>query len=403
MLNLALRNLLRQKTRSSMILAAIAFGVASLLLIGGFIQDMFGQLADATIHSQTGHIQIALPGYFGSTSRSPEKLLLPDIAPLKEKILRVNSVRDVMARISFSGLLSNGHTDFPIVGEGIEPEQEMRLGSFMVIKAGRKLRSDDAYGILIGEGVANSLKLAPDDRVNVVVATVDGAMNVLDFSVVGVFQSFSRDYDARAIKIPLAAAQELLGTAGANVLVLALERTRDVPATATVLRADRAFASLAIRTWDEINDFYAKAVTLYERQFGVLRLIVLVMVILSVSNVVNMSVGERVGEFGTMRALGNRDKDVFLAVMSEGLLLGASGALLGCALGFGLAWAISSIGIPMPPPPNSNLEYVARIRIAPAMLIAPVAIGVLATIVASIVPARRAATLTIVEALRRLI
>src|SRR5581483_5845343 len=185
----------------------------------------------------------------------------------------------------------------------------------------------------------------------------------LEFSVVGVFQSFSRDYDARAIKIPLAAAQELLGTAGANVLVLALERTQDVPATAKALRADPAFGLLAIKSWDEINDFYAKAVTLYERQFGVLRLIVLVMVMLSVSNVVNMGVGERVGEFGTMRALGNRDKDVFLAVMSEGLLLGTSGALLGCALGFGLAWAISSIGIPMPPPPNSNLEYVARIQI----------------------------------------
>ena len=53
--------------------------------------------------------------------------------------------------------------------------------------------------------MAQALKLKPGDRTILVVNTSDGAMNTLDLEVVGIFQSFSKEYDNRAIKIPLAA------------------------------------------------------------------------------------------------------------------------------------------------------------------------------------------------------
>lgn len=402
MLKLALRNVTRHRLRGAMILAAIAFGVAGLILIGGFIQDMFAQLAEATIHSQTGHIQVARPGYFGAGSRSPEKFLIPDAEGLKRRIARAADTQEVMARMRFSGLLNNGKTDLPIVGEGIEPDKEMRLGTYIVIKDGRALRDKDAYGIEVGEGVANSLHLRPGDRVNLMVTTGDGAINVLDFGVVGIFQSFSRDYDARAVKIPLAAAQELLTTNGANVIVVALRRTGDTDAVAAKIRERVESAGLELKRWYEIDDFYAKAVTLYRRQFGVLRLIVLVMILLSVSNVLNMSIFERAGEFGTMRALGIRNKGVFESVLLEGFFIGVAGALAGCLLGVVLAWAISAVGIPMPPPPGSNLEYVARIRVTPDVVAGAFLAGLIGTFLASLLPARRVSRLPIADALRTL-
>ena len=54
----------------------------------------------------------------------------------------------------------------------------------------------------------------------------------------------------------------------------------------------------------------------------VLQLIILAMVLLSVTNTVNMTIFERTGEFGTMRALGNRGVDVFALILTEGALLG---------------------------------------------------------------------------------
>ena len=403
MLKLALRNVIRQKLRSAMILAAIAVGVAALILIGGFIQDMFAQLAEATIHSQTGHLQLALPGYFGAGSRSPERYLIPNIDTVEEQIANSADVQDVMARIRFSGLLNNGKTDLPVVGEGIEPHKEMRLGSYMMIKEGRRLQEKDAYGILIGEGVAKSLRLHPGDRVNLLTTTADGAVNVLDFVVVGVFQSFSRDYDAHAVKIPLRAAQELLATSGANVIVVALYRTEETDAAAAKIHASIARATLDVKTWYEINDFYDKAVMLYERQFGVLRLIVLVMILLSVSNILSMSIFERAGEFGTMRALGSRSRHVFQSIVLEALLLGIAGAGVGCLFGVLLALAVSAIGIPMPPAPGSNLEYVARIHLTTGVVAGASLVGLVGATLASMLPAVRMSRLPIAEALRTLV
>lgn len=58
LIKLALRNIFRQKIRTAMTLAAIIFGVSGLILSGGFVQDIFVQLGEAIIHSQTGHIQV---------------------------------------------------------------------------------------------------------------------------------------------------------------------------------------------------------------------------------------------------------------------------------------------------------------------------------------------------------
>ena len=125
---------------------------------------------------------------------------------------------------------------------------------------------------------------------------------------IGIFQSFSNDYDARAIKIPLAAAQELLGSQGMNALVISLKKTEDTDRVAAWLKEQLGPSDLEVKTWVELNDFYEKTVELYKSQFGVLQLIILVMVLLSVANSVNMSIFERTGEFGTMMALGNRPR-----------------------------------------------------------------------------------------------
>jgi putative ABC transport system permease protein len=398
---LAFRNVLRQRVRTGMTIAAIVFGVVGIILSGGFVHDVLAQLGEALIHSQSGHLQVAKRGYFGAGSRKPEEYAILDPDTLKKPLAAVPGMEDVMARLSFSGLLTNGRSDLPIIGEGIEPGKETRLGTFLILSSGRQLNDGDRYGILIGKGVAHALKLAPGDRASIVLNTAGGAMNTLDFEVVGVFQTFSKDYDARAVRIPIAAAQELLDTQGVNVLVASLKRTRDTDWVAQSAAAVLGTGELEIKRWEELNDFYPKTVELYDRQFGVLQLIVLAMVILTVTNTVNMTVFERAGEFGTMRALGNRGRDIFLLVVTENALLGVAGAVLGTVLGIWIASIISAIGIPMPPPPNADVGYTARVRIVADVVGSGFAVGVLATLAASILPALRVARGSVVEALRQ--
>lgn len=401
MWKLALRNVLRHKSRTGMTLLAIVTGVAGLILSGGFIHDIIEQFGESLIHSQTGHLQLARNGYFAHGTRSPEKYVIADPTPVRDAIAKTKGVDDVMGRLYFSGLLNNGRSDQPVVGEGVEPAREARLGTGMVIAAGRMLQDADSHGMMIGQGLAHTLKLQPGDFATVVTNTADGAMNSLEFEVVGVFQTFSKDYDARAVRIPLAAAQELLATPGINILVVSLRHTNDTRPVASALGPVQRASGLEVRTWVELNDFYTNAVAMYEAQFGVLQVIILLMVLLSVVNSVNMTVFERVGEFGTMMALGNRSRMVFRLIVAESAILGLAGAGLGVALGVVLAWVISAVGIPMPPPPNADLGYIARIQVVPSVAAGAFAVGLFASVLAALLPAARVRTIPVVDALRQ--
>src|SRR5690606_26593621 len=160
-------------------------------------------------------------------------------------------------------------------------------------------------------------------------------------------------------------------------------------------------SGLEIKTWVELNDFYEKTVDLYKGQFGVLQLIILVMVLLSVANSVNMSIFERIGEFGTMMALGNRSHQITQLIISENLLLGLIGGGLGVIVGVLLAMLISTIGISMPPPPNADIGYIAHIQIVPSVLLLALSTGFIATVLAAILPARHVSHIPVAEALRQ--
>ena len=401
MLKLALRNLLRNRVRTLMTLASIVFGVVGIILSGGFVQDVYRQLGEALIHSQSGHLQLARAGFHAQGARRPESFLIEASDQYRQAMLKQSGVVDVMARIGFSGLLSNGRSEWPIVGEGVEPDKEAALGSQLRITAGRQLAKGDRLGILLGDGVAKALKLQPGDQVTLLLNTADGALNSMELTVVGSFQTLSADFDARAVRIPLAAAQELLAVSGANVLVASLERTDATDRVVAALKQHLAAEGLEVLGWTELNSIYADVVALYERQFGVLQLIILVLVMLSVANSVNMSAFERVGEFGTMMALGNRPGKVFRLLVVENVLLGIAGGGLGVAVGGLLAQLISAIGIEMPPPPNANIGYTAHIHIVPGVVLTAFAVGVAATILASLLPAWRVGRIPVVDALRR--
>jgi len=398
---LALRNVLRQKFRTGMTLAAIIFGVMGLILAGGFVKDTYVQLGEVIIHSQTGHIQLFKKGFLEKGSRSPELFLIDTPDVLAKQISANPAVDSVMGRIYFSGLLNNGKRDLAIIGEGVEPDKETKLGSFIMITAGRHLSNKDAEGILIGQGVAKNLGLNPGDRVTLVLTATEGATNTLDFEVIGIFQSFSKDLDARAVRIPLRAAQELLQTQGANVIVVGLHKTEDTDPVVAALTPQFEGSDYTVRSWHALSDFYDKTVQLYDRQFGVLQFIILVMVLLSVTNSVNMSVFERQGEFGTMQALGNRSRDIIRLIVLESTIIGIAGGLMGLVIGVLAALGISAIGIPMPPPPNANVGYTAYIRLETVTLISSTLVGFVATVLASIVPAYRVTRLQVVDALRQ--
>lgn len=401
-LRFALRNLFRQRGRTAMTLASIIFGVVGLILSGGFVEDVFIQLREATIHSRLGHIQVYKEGYLANWTKEPGNYLIESPASLQESIRAISGVKETLQRVNFFGLINNGKTDLPIIGEGVEPDKEAaEFGDFFFVIEGRQLKSHEQYKILLGEGVAKSLNLPVGSFLTLLANMPEGGLNSLEFEVVGIFRTFSKDFDARAIRISLPDAQELLAAAGAHAVVVSLADTLTTDEIAATLKSALADQNVEVKTWFELDDFYRNTVGLYQAQLGVLQFIILLVVLLSVANSVNMTAYERVGEFGTLKALGNRDSDISKLIILENCLLGLFGATAGVLLGTFLAWGISAIGIPMPPPPNSNAGYTAYIRIVPSVLAVSFFIGLLATVLSSLMAARGAARVPVVDALRQ--
>jgi putative ABC transport system permease protein len=398
-LKLAFRNVFRQKLRTALTLAAIISGVVALVLSGGFIEDSLIRLRESTIRSQLGHVQIYKAGFYAHGAQAPYRYMIDKPAEVLGIVQMIPEVKQAAQRLSFTALLNNGHADVPVLCFGLEPEKERLSDSTTTITAGRELRDSDRYGILLGESVAAASKLKPGDHAALLTNTAEGALNTIDMDVIGVFRSFSKDYDARAVRILLPSAQELLDVKAINAIVLSLDATGSTNAVAAYLKKRLDNSAYEVKTWYQLADFYGKTAALYKRQFVVLQAVVLIAILLGVISSVNMTIFERTREFGTMMALGDRGGKILRLVVVENVLLGLIGGVGGALLGVALAWGVSLLGIPMPPPPNSSVGYVAEIRVTPSIVALSSLVGFVATVAASVWPALRIVRLPIVDAL----
>jgi putative ABC transport system permease protein len=398
--NLALRNVFRQKMRTALTLAIIAAGVAGLILSGGFVEHSLVSLRETTIHAQLGHLQIYRKGYFAEGKRSPYKYLIERPEQVLSVARGIPEIKNVMSRLSFAGVLNNGKSDYAIFGEGVEPTKEAALGTQLQVIGGRKLEAKDRFAVMIGEGVASGMNLHDGDTVNLLLNTEEGALNNLEFTIVGIFRTFSKDYDAHAIRIALPDAQELLASSAINAVVVELNDTSETDRVAAAIAAKLDPAQFEVKTWRDLADFYEQTAALFKRQFAFLQATILLSVLLSVANSVNMTIFERTGEFGTLMALGTRRGPIFQLVVLENAFVGLLGSTVGVILGVLLGGLVNALKLPLPPPPNSNSGYFAGIVLGPGLVATAFFVGAIATPLISLLPARRIARVPVVDALR---
>lgn len=399
---LALRNLLRQPVRTLIAISAIFFGVMALMLGGGFIEWIFWAMREATVYSKLGHIQIAKAGYFSQAQAEPGAFIIPGDGREIPKIASIPGVRLVTSRLAFNGLASHKDTTTSFIGEGVEPEKEASVSHLLHIVKGQNVSTNDPKGMILGQGLANSLGVDVGDTVVLLVTLSSGGINAVEGRVRGTFFTVSKEFDDSALRVPISLARELLRVSGAHTWVVLLDRTEDTSVVMKqlqgVLRDDKN--QLEIRSWNELADFYNKTVTLYSRQMNVVKLIIALIIILGIANTMTMNVLERTGEIGTLMAIGNKGKQIMRLFVTEGFILGLIGGVGGVFIGYVLAETISRIGIPMPPAPGMTTGFTGQIRVTWTLATQALVIAVVTSLAASLYPAWKASRLNIVDALR---
>lgn len=399
---LAFRNLTRHRKRTALGLTAISFGVTALLLAGGFIEWNNWALRESTIQSQLGHIQVVVPGYFEQGQSDPMDFLLPAQSAVFDTIEKIPHVEAITPRLSFTGLISHGEASVSFVGDGVVAENEHRVSRQVMISEGQELSSEHPDGIILGKGLAANLAVKPGDRVVLLATPASGGMNGVDARIRGIFYTSSKPYDDSAIRVPISMARKLMRVTGAHKWVVLLDETDKTDMVLETLRVKFPESEVGLRfvPWIDLADFYKKVVVLFTAQVNLVRFIIALIILVSISNTLAMAVIERTAEIGTLMAMGVKRAKVLALFVDEGVLLGLVGGIIGVCLGVALGDVISEIGIPMPPSPGMDFSFTGQITVTSALAVGGLVLAVSTTVLASVYPAWKASRLTIVDALR---
>jgi putative ABC transport system permease protein len=297
-------------------------------------------------------------------------------------------------------LISKGDETISFIGEGIEPELEAPIAEWVLIQEGRDLVGEPPSSVLLGAGLAKNIDAKPGDDIVLLVTTATGGINAVELRVAGLFATSAKAYDDTTLLVPISIARQLMQVEGATTWAVLLDKTDQTNAAVEDLRQRLSAQEFEITPWYDLADFYNKTVELFTRQVSVVRILIALIVMLSISNTLSMTVIERTGEIGTAMAIGVRRRGILALFLLEGVILGVAGGLFGVAIGMALGELISYVGIPMPPPPGMEMGFTGRILISAPLALDAFILAFSTTLLASIFPAWKASRMIIVDALR---
>lgn len=397
----AWKNVFRNKRRTAITLLLAAVGTAGVLMATGFAMYTYDSLKQMSAR-QFGYVVMAHADYFDKDEETPLEYGLAGSKAITDELLKDRRVSSVLPRLAFSGLISNGEKSAIFVGNGIEPEGEFHINSELTrVEQGRALKTttlSEMPEVMLAKDLARSLKAQPGDMLTLLATTGDGALNAIDVKVAGIYATGVPEMDARALMTTVSTAQELLVSDRISNLAIYLFELEGTQAYSEELKSK--YPKLAFKRWDELAYFYAKVRSLYDRIFGMLGMIIVVMVFFAVANTVSMSVAERTREIGTLAAMGTSARRLIANFAMEAGIIGVLSAVAGVTLSATATLSLYVFPVMMPAPPGRNEGYPLHLYFDPAVYLQVAFLIIAISILAALFAARRGTKKQIVEALQ---
>jgi putative ABC transport system permease protein len=405
-MKLAARNILRNKRRSLVTLLAIGVGFAAISLFRGYVSRMYWGLETMAIRGEgLGHLTIFKAGWLEKGKLDPDRYMFSkaEIEKITKIVTNENDVILATPQISLSGIVSNGVVSTIFIAQGVVPQDDRTIkgdwNAFRPIK-GEGLNEKKSYGVEMAQDLAKLLNLTAGKDGVVMAPTMSGQMNAMDIQVSGVYDTGTDATNDKYMRLTFGFAQSLLDTEKADRMVVLLKDTgkTELMRSRLLTKLTHAGIGCEIKTWNELSLFYSKVRGMMDMMFLFIFCIVLVIVVMSTVNTMGMAVLERTREIGTLRALGLKRRGVSKLFAIEGSLLGVFGSLIGIVL-HTCVWAVIKTLSPTYTPPGISTPVPLNVSFVPETLFVLMCCLIGLSLIAAIVPARRAARQNIVNAL----
>lgn len=409
-LKVAWRHLFSSHGQTELTVGAVAVGVLLVVFLSslinglqeGLIEDMVGSIPHVTVEAAPREAKPAwaMPGVnLGPNaitkleSLTSQKRKIDQWQRLSKAIESVPGVRSVAPAVQGSGFASRGTKNVGALILGINPDQELQVPAFRNRIVQGDFSKVDHQNAAIGVKMAEDLGASIGSLIRV--TSEQGVTQT--FRVAALFDLGLEHANEAWFYCGLTAAQSLLKM-GKDITTLNV-RGQSLFAANRIAEEIRSFSDLKITSWMEANKAFLDTLKAQNSAALIIQAMTLLASAFGVASVMIVFVVQKSRDIGILKSMGATGRQIQRIFMLEGLGVGLGGAIIGSGIGTGLCFLVQSIILPGETfggrpatlvPMQWDIKYVFTAAL----------VALIMGLASSMIPARRAAKLDPVEAIR---
>ena len=339
-LQLAFKNVLRAKRRTILTFIMITVGVTLFIFLSGMFEGWDRDSFNNVINFETGHLKIRNTNF--------EKDRPYDLDYLVEDPEKITSVLDskkyvsgYTSRITFFTEIDNGVDATPIIGVGIDPENDHKVFNLKKFIAEGELAHD---GAVIGSELAKEMGLQLGDEFYLTFRDKNGMFTSVTTWVSGLLRSPDPVSNKMKAYVSTKYFSQYLRTDNPGEITVL---TNDVEQAAEIYEGELAkeLPGYKVQSWKTISHGFAEITEMKQQYTSGIVFLILIIAMIGVVNTILISVYEKRREIGTLKAMGMTDRQVTNLFITEGLFIGFAGSVFGCIVGALVNIPMATVGI----------------------------------------------------------
>ena len=335
-LQVAWQNMLARRRRTLLILFSIGLSVAVILFVEGMAAGLKNNFFRSMIE-ESGHLQILPEGSADALDPYDLDLLLTKPDALIDDLCSRNGIEGAEKVLSFGCMLLAGERNLTIEGRGTNVETRIFSKARDGIYEGEFLAEDDQgnSGLSISRNIAKLLNTGLGDSLVILVEDSTGSPWYIEYPVTGLFASDSREFDEGSFYLRHEDAEELLYVPGQTREIRVLLHDPEIAESLQMELGTETdlYTGVEIKTWRKIHGSYLVLLDFFDTFMVFMNIFTVIVAATVITNSILMNVFERTREYGTLRAIGMKRRQLFAFIITEGFVQGLSGSILGLVLG----------------------------------------------------------------------
>jgi len=406
LLSLSWKNIWRNKTRSIIIIIAIVFGIIGGVGFTAFMNGLINERLEMAIGNEVSNLQIH-NSHFQSNKEINDTIV--EVSKLKSILDTCRKIKAYSLRLKLVSMINSANSGDGVMLNGIDPVREKAVtGIYKFIKEGDYFPDNRKNGIVIGEKLANKLKVKLRSKVVVMVQSTSGNIIRVAFKIVGIYQTSNSTFDGHNAYIRTSDIAPIIGFSPQTAHEIAIsvyddQQTENFESSITNKCNNQ---KTSIESWKTLMPELSLLTGFMNYMLYIFMSIIFLALSFGIINTMLMAVLERVREIGMLMAIGMNKTKIFLMIMLETIMLMLTGSFAGLVLSYMIVNIFGKYGIDLSKFASGFSGYGFSSMVYPflaiIMYIKIVIMVVIAGIISSIIPARKALKLNPSEAIRKL-